>query len=100
MDIEQIRAAFLAGNYEPREHAGRRMRSRNITPQDIREVILSGEIIEEYPEHFYGPCCLVYGRTAGGRDLHVVLSFPPKGGVITAYVPDEAESTDFRIRRT
>jgi hypothetical protein len=30
-----------------------------------------GEIIEEYPDDKYSPSCLIYGKTEGGRELHV-----------------------------
>ena len=61
---------------------------RMITPIEIRKVISTGEIIEDYPGHRRGPCCLVYARVSRGRNLHVVVTtekIPPR--VITVYEP-------------
>jgi len=66
---------------------------------EIEDAVLSGEIIEEYPDDKYSPSCLIYGRTKSGRVLHIQLSLPPAVVVITAYEPDEAEWTDYKDRR-
>ena len=71
----------------------------NIERVEVEEAILSGEIIEEYPEDKYSPSCLIYGKTKAGRNLHLQLSHPPKVVVITTYEPDPAEWTEARIRR-
>ena len=59
-----------------------------ISVDEIRQALLSGIIIEDYPAHRRGPCCLVYGQTETGRDLHVVAtsSLSPVL-VITVYEP-------------
>jgi YgiT-type zinc finger domain-containing protein len=63
------------------------------------EVILNGEIIEEYPEDKYGPSCLIFGRTRNGRAIHVQCSLPPTIWVITLYEPEPDEWIEFRKRR-
>ncbi len=67
---------------------------------EIEEAVLSGEIIEEYPDDKYSPSCLIYGHTKTGRHLHVQISLPPSVVIITVYEPDETEWIDYRIRRT
>lgn len=62
---------------------------RVISASEIREVIQSGRIIEDYPEDRRGHSCLVMGSTSTGRSIHVVCS--PKDeylAIITAYIPD------------
>ena len=99
MNLGQLRVAFLAGQYRFRDHARRQMRARSIEQGEVREAVLAGEIIEEYPNHIYGPCCLVYGVTARGKHLHIVLSLPPPGWIITVYEPSPSEWIDYRTRR-
>lgn len=74
---------------------------RMITVQEVRAVVLRGEIIENYPEDARGHSCLILGMGDLGRAVHVVCA--PKGdylAVITAYLPEKREwSPDFRTRR-
>ena len=62
--------------------------------------IISGpeaEVIEDYPTDKYSPSCLIYGRTAAGRVLHVQAN---RSGVnITAYDPDPEEWIDLKRRK-
>ena len=50
------------------------MFQRHITETEIREVIVQGEIIEDYPDDTPYPSCLVSGL-ANGRPLHFVLAY-------------------------
>ena len=84
-------------------HAVRQMArpDRMITSDEIRTVIMQGEVIEDYPEDARGHSCLLHGRGVDQRDIHVVCA--PKEGflaVITAYLPtgDQWEQ-DLRTRR-
>src|SRR3989338_6598764 len=74
---------------------------RLITQDEVKKVVLRGEIIEDYPEDPRGHSCLMLGYGDMTRPLHVVCS--PKAdslAVITAYVPSIGEwSEDFRKRR-
>jgi len=99
MEIEGIRVKIGIGEYRFSDHAVKRMIKRSIVRSEVEEAILSGEIIEEYPDDKYSPSCLIYGRSKAGRHLHIQLSLPPTVIVITAYDPDEAEWIDYRIRR-
>jgi hypothetical protein len=99
ISITAIRDKIQCGVYRISDHAVKRMIQRAIKRSDVIEAILCGEIIEEYPKDKYWPSCLIYGKTKGGRDLHVQVSNPPHVVIITTYDPDPAEWMDSRTRR-
>jgi hypothetical protein len=72
-----------------------------ITTDEVRSVIFSGEIIEDYPEDKRGHSCLMLGMPNNRRPVHVVCA--PKDeylAIITAYIPSlEKWEADFKIRR-
>lgn len=74
---------------------------RMISPSEVKLAILSGDVIEDYPEDVRGHSCLVLG-TVAGRPIHVVCA--PKSdylAIITAYLPEAGQwATDFRRRNT
>ena len=100
-DITAIRRKILAGAWEFSRHAVDQCLLRSIPIGDIRECLLGGEVIETYPNDKYGPSCLVLGRTAGGRILHVHCSDETRTRlkIVTAYEPDPARWRDNRFRR-
>lgn len=85
------------------EHALDRMNQEKeiISTKEVREVIFTGEIIENYPEDTRGHSCLMFTKTSTGRPLHVVCS--PKEnylGIITVYVPSlDKWKPDFKNRK-
>ena len=86
-----------------RSHAVERMLARAIHTPDVLDVLLNGEIIEDYPDDSPYPSALVLG-TCGSRTLHVVVAYAAGSGyayVVTAYEPDrEHFEADFRRRKT
>ena len=73
-----------------RVHALRRMFRRGISEAEVRQVLATGEVIEEYPHDAPYPSRLLLGRSAS-RDLHVVVADDEAAGesiVITVYEPD------------
>ena len=57
-------------------HALRQMLrpDRIVTRREVREVIMDGEVIEDYPEDPRGHSCLLLGFGGEGRAIHVVCS--------------------------
>ena len=84
--IEKIKQQVKAGNYRFTIHGFERCVERHISPNEVKYVILSDEVIEEYPEDKYGPSFLIYGISEEGRILHVQCSIDPVW-IITAYDP-------------
>lgn len=99
MIIEEIQNRIRQREYRFSDHSVKRMIKRNVTRQEVESTILTGEIIEEYPDDKYSPSCLVYGKTEIGRDLHVQVSLPPMVVIITVYEPDPEEWVDYKVRR-
>jgi hypothetical protein len=99
--IEEIQSKISRGRFEFSQHAVDQAIIRGISVQELREAISTGEIIEDYPDDKYGPSCLVLGRTADGRHLHVQCSYPtrPLIKIITIYEPDPDRWVEFRERR-
>jgi hypothetical protein len=73
---------------------------RMISTDEVRDVILNGEIIEDYPTDPRGHSMLIFGSAEINRPLHVVCS--PKEdylAIITAYLPDPDEWGDNFTKR-
>ena len=74
---------------------------RMITVEEVRRVVLGGELIEDYPKDVRGHSCLMLGIGEQGRPIHVVCA--PKNDyltIVTAYLPDKSEwEPGFRTRR-
>lgn len=86
--IHALRAQVVAGLVRVSLHANREMVAEGIMLAEIYEAIASGEVLEDYPEHRRGACCLLYGVTGGGRHLHVVCTTAnPLLVIITVYEP-------------
>ncbi len=70
------------------DHAREEMEEESITLAEVLAAIANGQIIENYPDHRRGSCCLLYGLTVRKRPLHVVCTTSlPQLVIITAYVP-------------
>jgi len=72
-----------------------------IKTDEVRYVVLHGEIIEDYPKDKRGHSCLMFGTPNSNRPIHVVCA--PKEdylAIITAYVPSlEKWESNFKTRR-
>jgi len=103
--LEQIVKCIQAGNYFYTWHARDEMETEElgeIRDQEVVEAILSGKIIEDYPEDKPYPSCLIYGRTSEGRPLHAVCAYAAdvvQVIIITAYEPSPDQWIDFERRR-
>lgn len=86
--LEGIRARVRAGNVRITQHAHQEMVEEDIALDDVFEAIADAEILEDYPGHRRGPCCLLGGLTQQGRPLHVVCTTAqPMLIVVTVYEP-------------
>ena len=70
-------------------HGQLRLNERNITVDDVMNAIDNGEIIEQYPDDFPFPSCLILGLSINDVYIHIVVSMNDgKIYLITAYVPN------------
>lgn len=78
-------------------HASARMIEREITSAGVIQVILNGEIIEEYETNF-----LIFGWY-NNKPLHVVCFYHEESGsvfITSVYHPDQKHfGSDFKTRR-
>ena len=82
-------------------HAAEMMMKRSIDRNDVLSCLQNGEIIEDYPDSFPHPSCLVFGYSVLNKILHVVVGQKEDMLVIiTAYFPDNVKfENDLRTRR-
>ena len=86
--LQRIQTQAKAEETRITQHAQQEMVEENITLDEVLEAIASGQILEDYPEHRRGACCLLNGVTQNGRPLHIVCtSEQPVLIIITAYEP-------------
>lgn len=102
MEIQRLIRKRAAQRILYLPHALRQMLrpERMISAADVRKVLEEGEVIEDYPDDPRGQSCLMLGRGADGRVIHVVCA--PKedyAAVITTYLPDATQwSANFKTR--
>ena len=88
--MERIRGQVRNGLLRFTLHAYQRMVEEGVGVDEVMEALMSGEAIEDYPEHRRGACCLVCGRTRTGRYLHIVCTMGfDVVVIITVYEPRE-----------
>lgn len=101
MDRDKLKVAVENGEIEWQRHALERMMEREISRDIVKEVLLSGELIEDYPDDKPYPSALFLGRVKG-EPFHVVTAFDSESSycfIITAYRPDlEHFESDYKTR--
>ena len=63
MDIHKIQTLFQNRSVKWSTHCLERMQERDILRDDVISCVLRGEIIEDYPNDFPYPGCLIFGYT-------------------------------------
>lgn len=82
-------------------HSLKRMRERQINMTDFKSAIMTGDIIEQYPNDRPLPSCLILGQSIANKPLHDVLGTDDDYiYAITAYYPSKTEwEDDFKTRK-
>ena len=69
-------------------HAHQEMAEEDVSVAELLTSLAHCSLIENYPEHKRGACCLVSGHAHTGRYLHVVCTTEfPELIIITVYEP-------------
>lgn len=101
MEIEIYRKLCDESEIMWTAHCLQRMQERDISRADVKNGIVTGEIIEEYPDDFPNYSCLIFGYSINGKILHIVAGCDNmKIYVITVYYPDTKKfEDDLKTRR-
>jgi len=85
---ELIRQLASRGEVFLTQHAADEANEEAISVDEVIEVLMTGSVLEDYPDHIRGACCLLYGVTTAGRNLHVVVTTTKSPlRIITVYIP-------------
>ncbi len=86
--IDRLRYQIRSGNIRVSYHAHQEMVEDGFTLDEVLYAVAHGQVIENYPQHRRGACCLVSGSTLAGRPVHVVCTTArPVLIIITVYEP-------------
>ena len=92
IDIEDLRKMCARGAIRWTEHMAKRMLGRGISRNQVENAIQFGEIIEQYPNDYPYPSCLIMGHDKDGIPIHVVCGLGTEAiWMVTAYYPDPME---------
>lgn len=72
--LERLAIQSASNDLRITAHAHQEMIEENISIDDVISVLAVATVVENYPDHRRGPCCLVSGRNKTGRELHVVCT--------------------------
>ena len=101
LNIHELRKICSLENIEITLHAARRLEQRGILIKDILSYIQNGEIIEQYPDDYPYPSCLILGLSSKQKYLHTVIGSNMQPlWVVTAYFPSlQKWEDDFKTRK-
>lgn len=87
MDIEEIKARVRRNQYVYSHHAELERKAEDLTFAQIEQALLSGSVLEQYPDTGRGESYLVVGW-AGNIPIHIVCGWRGERVVlITVYIP-------------
>lgn len=95
MEIQEIKEILKQSKIKWSSHCLERMQERDISRADVKKCIENGEIIEDYPEDFPHPSCLIFGYNVNNKVIHVVVGKDSEYiYIITAYIPNTTKFED------
>lgn len=102
IDFNLIKKTVENKKIKFRKHSAEKLIERNISRKTAYNVILNGEIIEEYPNDKPFESCLIFGMDTD-RPIHICCAYNNIDDcvvIITTYVPDEIIfEKDYKTRR-
>jgi hypothetical protein len=100
MGIERIRELVEKDDFVISNHARTRMFQRNVSTDEIKGMILGGEVIENYPDDEPCPSVLLLGFLKDVPYHVAVAECLDHVRIITVYKPEEDKWIDYRKRRS
>jgi hypothetical protein len=98
VDLNEVRKLVLEGRYFFYTHALIEAKKDGVAPEDAVHAILTGEVIEEYPDR---QRVLILAMLPDQVPLHVVCDHSQVNVllIVTVYIPDDRQWVGFRVRR-
>lgn len=94
MNIDLIKAKVRVNEFTLSDHANNEAAEESIDIEEIREALLSSELLEKYEDTGRGESCLVLGFVQD-RPIHVVCGWRrEKVVVVTVYIPKPPKFVD------
>ena len=101
IELDWIVSQIEKDDYIFSQHADKERMNDNLMIYEVEESIISGTILESYPNDKRGSSCLVVGFTKQGKPIHSVCG---KSGdrlvLITVYIPTPPKFINVYERRT
>jgi len=99
--VEQLRTLCHDETIVFTQHLSLKCEQREIDYEAIKQTILTGEIIEQYPADYPYPSCLIYCLLESKKHLHTVVGLGDNRiWIVTAYYPDKREwESDYKTRK-
>jgi len=88
IDIDWIRGKIKQSEYYFSKHGDQARQADNLTIIEVEESLLTGRILEQYPDTGRGESCLVAGFSDDGKPSHTVCG--RRGNwlaIVTVYIP-------------
>lgn len=88
LQLKWIQQCVKQNKYYFSKHGDDERQNDNLLISEIEESILSGKVLEQYPDTGRGKSCLVIGFTRKGKPIHVICG--RRGEllvIITIYIP-------------
>lgn len=99
MILDQIRRKLLREDYKISRHAQKRSDARGISLKEIKYVILTGEIIENYPNDKPYQSCLIMGYVRTHQPLYILCALGEIVHIVTVHWLDPEKWLDPKTRR-
>lgn len=103
MNLDMIKELCRAEKLRWTDHIFKRLLQRNISMNDVQTAILNGTLVEDYPDDYPFPSCLILGYRFSSGAIHVVCALNDTNTelwLITAYVPDANKwNSDLKTRK-
>jgi hypothetical protein len=103
MNIKDLKEAISADRIVASRHSRREAAAGNLVLGEIVwSVVEEGKVIEEYPNAYPMPACLILGFNTVGAPIHSVWSYDQvsrTARLVTVYRPDTNRWIDWRMRK-
>ncbi len=100
--IDDIIKSIKAKKIRITDHADEEAQNDELSFKEVFASVLTGEIIEQYPDDKPYPSCLIYGKNLKNEPIHSVWAYNAEtraSVLITVYRPDPSRWINWKVRR-